>query len=60
MIFLKEGLIDDAFSGAYFQRAQRHSTVLLSKRKERMMTKREKLLEEVFEAALQNDMTYFG
>jgi hypothetical protein len=28
--------------------------------KEKTMTKREKLLDEVFEAALQNDMKYFG
>ncbi len=28
--------------------------------KERKMETREKLLDEVFELALQNDMTYFG
>ncbi len=28
--------------------------------KERKMENREKLLDEVFELALQNDMTYFG
>ena len=31
-----------------------------SNRKERKMKDREKLLEEVFELALHNDMTYFG
>jgi hypothetical protein len=35
-------------------------TVLLSTRKEKSMTNREKVLGEVFELALQNDMTYFG
>ena len=29
-------------------------------KKERNMKDREKLLDEVFELALQNDMTYFG
>jgi len=38
----------------------RPPTPLSSNLKEKTMTKREKLLDKVFEAALQNDMKYFG
>ena len=40
--------------------AHRLPTVCLTNQKEKIMKNREKLLDEVFELALQNDMTYFG
>jgi hypothetical protein len=43
-----------------FPIGHRRPIVLRSNQKETSMTNREKLLDEVFEAALQNDMTYFG
>lgn len=45
---------------ALFPIGRRLPTVLLSPRKEKSMNHREKLLDEVFELALQNDMTYIG
>jgi len=46
--------------GELFPAGHRLSTVHLSNRKEKIMENREKLLDEVFELALQNDMTFFG
>jgi len=43
-----------------FPQVLRLPTLLLSNQKEKTMTNREKLLDKVFEAALQNDMTYLG
>jgi hypothetical protein len=49
-----------AFFFGRFPWAHRRPTALLSNHKEKIMTNREKILDEVFEAALQNDMTYLG
>jgi hypothetical protein len=50
----------DGRLGGGFPLAYRLPTILLSNQKEKSMPNREKLLDEVFELALHNDMTYFG
>jgi hypothetical protein len=60
IIIQKEGLAADGPWGDCFPLAHRLPTVLLTNQKEKIMKNREKLLDEVSELALQNDMTYFG
>jgi hypothetical protein len=60
MIIQKEGLSADGPSGGCFPLAHRLPVVRLTNQKEKIMKNREKLLDEVSELALQNDMTYMG
>ena len=60
IIIQKEGLAVDGPLGDCFPWAHRLPIVLLGNQKEKIMKNREKLLDEVSELALQNDMTYMG
>ena len=59
-IIQKEGLTANGPLGDCFPSAHRLLIVLLGNQKEKIMKNREKLLDEVSDLALQNDMTYMG